>query len=182
MVARRALRVALAAACLALTAAAVAQTCNNMTPDDAANARYQVNGDGTVTDLQTGLMWMRCSLGQTWDGSSTNCTGSASTYTWQDALQAAQNLDQSGGFAGYTDWRLPNLRELMSVVRYHCYDPAINLTMFPATAGAIYWSSSPLEGSYGLDWTINFDTGQAIYNAYTSTFAVRLVRAGAFFP
>lgn len=182
MVRRNRIRIAVATTLFVLTAAAVAQTCNSTTPDDAPDARYQVNGNGTVTDLQTGLMWMRCSLGQTWDGSNATCTGSASTYTWQLALQAAANLDQASGYAGYTDWRLPNLRELMSIVRYHCYSPAINLTMFPATVAAPYWSSSPLEASYGLDWTIAFATGQASYDGSGSTYAVRLVRAGAYFP
>lgn len=48
-----------------------------------ATKTYSDNLDGTVTDPTTGLTWMRCSMGQTWDG--TTCTGTASTYTWDQS-------------------------------------------------------------------------------------------------
>ena len=67
--------------------------------------RYLDNGDGTVTDPETGLQWMRCSLGQTWNGG--NCLGEAQSYTWDEAMTSADELNQGGGYAGYRDWRMP---------------------------------------------------------------------------
>lgn len=179
---RRLLSTALLCA-LAVGAGAVAaraQTCNSSIVDEMPDSRYQANADGTATDLQTGLMWMRCALGQSWDSQNSKCTGTATTYTWQSALQAVQTLDQNAGYAGYTDWRLPNLRELMSIDRYHCTNPTINLNVFPQTPSQAFWSSSPLELSGGEEWTLDFGTGQAIYDLLTVSHAVRLVRAGAF--
>jgi len=167
---------------LAAAGAALAQTCNSSTPDDAPASRYKANGNGTVTDLRTGLMWTRCALGQTWDSKNSTCSGAPTADTWQGALKAVQAVDQGGGYAGYTDWRLPNLRELMSIARYHCYDPAINETIFPATSSGPYWSSTPMEASFGVGWTVDFSTGQAVYNGYGNKYPIRMVRAGAFFP
>ncbi len=98
------------------------------------------NGDGTVTDNTTGLMWMRCSLGQVWDGKT--CGGKAATFTWADALKAAAGHE----FAGYTDWRLPNKNELESIVEGRCFTPTINSSVFPATPSTYFWSSSPYAG------------------------------------
>ncbi len=127
---------------------------------------------------------MRCAIGQTWDtsGQQPTCTGTATEFTWQDALKKVQALDsQSGsGFAGYKDWRLPNERELASLVRFACSDPAINETAFPATPSMNFWTSTPVASSYGLGWGVDFSTGQAYFDAYSQTFPIRLVRAGAF--
>lgn len=160
--------------------AALAQKCDNTIPDPVTNSRYQMNADGTVVDLNTGLMWMRCALGQSWDSQNSTCTGTATAYNWKDALTAVQTLDQGSGFAGYTDWRLPNERELASLTRYACTDPAINLTAFPATPSKVFWTSTPIAASYGLGWGVDFKTGQAYYHAYTDAYPIRLVRAGAF--
>ncbi len=157
-----------------------AQNCNEQTPDDAPTSRYQVKSDGTATDLQTGLMWMRCDLGRKWDAKQGNCTGNVKTYSWQQALQAVQSFDQGGGFAGYDDWRLPNLRELESIERYHCSAPSINLTVFPAAPGTVTWSASSVEGVLGFAWTLDYGSSHAVYKQMVSSYAVRLVRAGAF--
>lgn len=63
-----------------------------------------VNSDGTVTDPTTGLTWKRCAVGQTW--SRTTCTGTGATYNWTTAKALTST------FAGQSDWRLPNIREL----------------------------------------------------------------------
>ncbi len=175
-------RVVVASAIALAAGAALAQTCVSSTPDSAPDSRYQLNSNGTATDLHTGLMWMRCTLGQSWDATNGTCTGTPKSYSWQQALQAVQTLDQAGGFAGYTDWRLPNLRELMSIARYHCYDPAINLKAFPDTPSQKFWSSTPVEAAGGLEWTVDFSTAQASYIDLTTGLPIRLVRAGAFLP
>jgi len=166
---------------LALAAgSALAQRCADNVADSAPDSRYQMNADGTVLDLQTGLMWMRCAMGQTWDSQQGACTGDAATYVWQDALGAAQSLDQSGGFAGYTDWRVPNYRALTSIARYRCHNPAINSKAFPNTPGMEFWTATPVSANYGSGWAVSFTTGQVGYLGFNNTFAVRLVRAGAF--
>jgi len=84
-------------------AALIALLCLIATP--ALAVTYSDNGDGTVTDPTTGLIWMRCSMGQTWTGST--CIGTASGYTRDQAIA----LTSTVSFASQTDWRLPNIRE-----------------------------------------------------------------------
>ncbi|KOR32705.1 hypothetical protein TI05_05585 [Achromatium sp. WMS3] len=87
--------------------------------------RYVTNMDGTVSDTENGIMWKRCSEGQTWTG--VNCTGNAHTMTLDQALNKQinrtlwQRIHSSKKqawptFAGYDDWRLPNCEELRSLV------------------------------------------------------------------
>ncbi|WP_269267322.1 DUF1566 domain-containing protein [Vibrio cholerae] len=136
------------------------------------SADFSDNGDGTVTHHATGLIWQRCSLGQSWDG--TDCTGTATTFTWQQALAAgAQNT-----LGGFSDWRLPNKNELASIVEYRCFRPAINSQAFPNTPSDWYWSSSPFARNSYYAWFVYFGNG-GVYDASKSHNPhVRLVRAG----
>lgn len=156
------------------------QACYNAIANNHPTSRYLVESNGTVVDKQTGLMWMQCSLGQSWDSSNGTCTGTAKTYTWQQALQAVQQLDQSGGYAGYTDWRLPNIRSLSSLVSFHCSDPAINVSVFPDTPAAHYWSASPVESNNGLIFSLDQASGKIYFYSLSSTYDVRLVRGGEY--
>ncbi len=125
------------------------------------DSRYKLLNNGTeVKDKETGLIWRRCSLGQSWNGKT--CTGTAKSYNWQQALSKAQSLGH-----GY---RLPNIKELYSLVEERCDDPSINLNMFPNTPSLTYWSSSPL-------YTVSFFRGGTTdYYAKDSHFLVRPVR------
>ena len=76
------------------------QVVENYIRNDWPDNRYQVHGDGTVTDTVTNLMWMQCGLGQDPDS---NCSGSASSHDWKQALEVAKDST----FANYSDWRLP---------------------------------------------------------------------------
>lgn len=139
------------------------------------NTAFRDNGDGTVTHYTTGLIWQRCSLGQSWNGS--DCIGSADGFTWGDALAAAaQNT-----FAGYNDWRLPNKNELASIVEHRCYQPAINNQQFPNTPSDGYWSSSPYASTSSNAWAVFFEQG-LIFSSHKDYSnhgtLVRLVRAG----
>lgn len=157
---------------LTYTELSIAQTCNSAIPADTANSRYILNTNGTALDKKTGLTWMRCALGQTWSG--TTCTGTAQAYYWHIALQTAENTV----FAGVSDWRLPNKKELESLLERRCYDPMINLTAFPNEVGKSVWSSSP----YALDsynaWIVNFTYGNGYGGFKGYSYFVRLVRGG----
>lgn len=155
---------------MALTATLChAQTCNSNIVRGAPDSRYQLlNGDTEVKDKQTGLIWQRCSLGQVWSG--TTCTGTAATYNWANALQTAKNM---GG-----DWRVPNIKELDSLVEEACYNAAINETFFPATqtrTRGYYWSSSPVPISGA--WYVHFDYGYVSFDGKNDSLYVRLVRS-----
>ncbi len=150
-------------------------TCPTGVMATAPNSRYSIQSDGTVTDLQTGLMWKQCSEGQ----SGASCSGTAKEFTWQGALQQPATLNVSGGFAGYTDWQLPNVKELASLTEEACYGPAINRTAFPNTStSSDYWSSSPHAYHTYFAWILDFDNGHDYYHVRTSSYPVRLVRAG----
>ena len=136
--------------------------------------RFTINNDGTVNDNKTDLTWKKCSEGQ----SGADCNnGSAILYTWQAALQQAQSVNNNGGFAEYQDWRLPNIKELNSIIEEQCTGPSINLVVFPRTPSNWYWSSSPGAYSSTDAWSVYFANGD--YNGYTKygyRFIVRLVR------
>lgn len=121
---------------------------------------FDDNRDGTVTHKRTGLTWMRCSLGQSWDGEF--CAGKTKVYLWQQALQAAPDVNAAGGYAGHADWRLPNIKELDSIVETQCFEPSINLTVFPATPSDRFWSSTlSTSQERGYAWFVRFNDGYA---------------------
>lgn len=155
---------------LSYTGLSAAQRCNSHSLASAPDSRYTLNSDGTAIDKKTGLTWMRCALGQIWDGST--CTGSPQIYAWRQTLETAANTR----FAGRSDWRVPNKKELQSLLEYRCVNPAINLTAFPNATNHWFWSSSPYSRNFGSEWILHFDTG---FDAYGSNdYAIRLVRGG----
>jgi hypothetical protein len=165
----------LSAASLLLALPVLAQTVNpnieNITPD----SRYAVNNDGTVTDNDTGLMWMQCSEGQAWDsnGGAGKCIGPATTHTWDGALALANGK----AFAGHYDWRLPDIKELASLVAADRYHPAINSTIFPATPSAWFWSGSPNANDNSYSWVVYFFGGNGDVDNRADLNRVRLVRS-----
>ncbi len=161
--------------CLSLVTQIASATCRTDIALSTPDQDFKLHSDGTVTHNSTGLMWMRCSLGQSWDGET--CTGNASTYSWQAALVEAQNKS----YAGYNDWRLPNKNELLSILEQRCESPSINSTVFPSTPSNLFWSSSPLVFYSNQVWFINFadaDVSTGNDEAGT-TVSVRLVRSGS---
>ena len=147
-----------------------------------ADKTFSDNGDGTVTDPTTGLQWMRCSMGQTWDG--ITCTGSASTYTFDQA----KALTGTVTFAGQSDWRLPNVRELQTIVDITKFIPAIDVVVFPNTPSStngsnsnFFWSGSPYVNSPNSAWAVYFNSGGTYINNRSSGSSVRLVRDGLSF-
>jgi Protein of unknown function (DUF1566) len=156
------------------TELSVAQTCHPAVTADAPNSRYIVNANGTALDKKTGLIWMRCVLGQTWGGGNCIGAGASQNYDWQTALQTAE----STVFAGKSDWRLPNQNELQSLVENRCYSPAINLIVFPNAQSDFVWSSSSAVG-YSYDaWIVDFYYGRNSNSYKGKSYSVRLVRGG----
>ena len=86
---------------------------------------YTDNGNGTVTDNNTGLIWQKCSVGQSNDAT---CSGTASTRTWSQATTACTALNLGGHQTG---WRLPTKTELINIVDYSTWYPAINRHLLP---------------------------------------------------
>ena len=145
--------------------------CSNQINPTTPDSRFVDEGDGTITDTRTGLRWQRCPVGYQLNDNGTSgqydddtCTASATTlFNWQGALQAAEDLNGSGGLSGFTDWRVPSVKELASIVEYRCESPAINDSIFPDTDSALYWSSTPRRLIDSV-FVIDFGTGASTWN------------------
>lgn len=164
---------------LLISGPGTANSCNHENvaiPWSTPSSDFTQYNDGTVTHNTTGLMWMRCSLGQSWDGNS--CQGSVSDFSWKDALAKVAVLNEMA-FAGKNDWRLPNKNELASIVEERCQSPSINNSVFPNTFGSGYWTSSSAsaESSYRA-WLVDFRSGNVGHYNKNNLHPVRLVRAG----
>ncbi|MGH8557635.1 MAG: DUF1566 domain-containing protein, partial [Methylococcales bacterium] len=155
-----------------------AATCNSNIPESTPSAAFNLTAtDGTVVHNPTGLIWSRCALGQTWNQGTLNCDNAATTHTWVQALTEANNST----LAGFTDWRLPNLKEFSSIVERKCVNPTINESAFPATPSSFFWSASAFaNGSVGA-WVVVFNFGFDSFDFKFNTNQVRLVRGGQLF-
>lgn len=147
------------------------QTTNYYAGDDGAYQTgkefiYTDHGNGTVTDNITGLMWPKDSSGPgCWNGQ---------TATWTEAIDYCEALD----FAGYTDWRLPNIRELVSLINYGLVGPAIDGSVFINTPpGAYYCTSTPCDNDY-YAWSVTFYDGGSYAFIKTLGLYLRAVRGG----
>jgi len=157
---------------LATASAWAQQVCPPGIPQTTPTVDFTDHGDGTVTHKPTGLMWKQCLEGLSGEGCA---TGTVNSYDWQAALQLADGHS----FAGYSDWRLPNIKELGSIVELSCYFPAINLSVFPNDSGSAVWSGSPYAYFPGTAWNVTFSDGQDEYSGNRGNYQrVRLVRAG----
>jgi hypothetical protein len=160
-------------------------------------APYFASKDGSmIWDQETGLVWMRCSLGQTWDGET--CAGTASKYKFSEAVTAAQQSNAAGGLSSFTDWEVPTIRQLSTlrtcskgfedsldlkdgkgVVPEYCAEgrvqPTIDTKAFPNTPVMWFWSSSPSGDD--VAWRVGFVSGIVTSSSRNHAWAVRLVRA-----
>jgi hypothetical protein len=184
-----------------------------------ASPRYVDNGDGTISDKATGLMWIKqpeliipgasvradnqiqvahgdwvtshayiigdlvsrnasdagpfyvCIVAHTsgtfaddlaagkwiltvWTLSAAGLT-TPSYMTWANSIINCEALV----YAGFSDWRLPNIKELPSIVDYSAYSPAIDGTFFPNTQSDGYWSGTTFAASTDYAWLVSFGNG-----------------------
>jgi len=106
--------------------------------------RFTDHGNGTVTDNLTGLMWTK------------NATPAGTYMTWQQALDYCKGLS----FAGYTDWRLPNKKELRSLCDYSQYNPALPLGHpFTNVQSSGYWSATTYADVPYYAWVVRMNLG-----------------------
>lgn len=118
------------------------------------------NGDGTVLDNKTGLMWQKMA--------------DNNPRTWENAISYCEGLE----LADHTDWRLPNIKELESITDDNRYNPAIDTTYFPETKSSDYWASTTYAYQPAYACYVSFYQGYVDYdNKSYSTYA-RCVRGG----
>lgn len=129
-----------------------AQTCQTDVVETAPDENYTDNLNGTISDATTGLMWMKCAYGQTFDSNANTCTGEGLTLTWQEALQTAHGYQ----FADLNGWRLPNIKELSTLTEKRCVRPAINTDFFPETPSDDFWTSTPSLTTLDSAWVVAF--------------------------
>lgn len=147
--------------------------------------RYIDNRDGTVTDLISKLQWTRCSIGQTWNGET--CEGDALVHSWENSKKPLPSI------AGFSDWRLPTIDELKTLV-YCSSDqpsfltngkgecsrnskaPTIDNTAFPNTHKSFYWTQSSYTMFSSDIWLVSFDNGSSDGYSTSSDGKIRLVR------
>ncbi len=159
-----------------IRADAPAQSCDvGSYPLSTPTTRFTDNGDGTVTDKDSKLMWMRCAVAQTW--AKGTCSGTAAALTWQGALDAAQAINKRGEFF-FSDWRLPQLPELAGIAERQCKNPRINLTVFPGTPSVAFWTatSRPSTAVEGFAFVLGFGADGIKYVSKEEMHDVRLVR------
>jgi hypothetical protein len=128
-------------------------------------------GSGTSVDPRTGLMWDVCTLGET----GTACKGSASLLDWSDALTAVAAANASN-WRGYGDWRLPNIKELDSLIDRARDVPAMNTAAFPTAASGVYWSSTTYMASPAMAWAMSNRQGNVFAWDKSTLARIRLVR------
>ena len=157
---------------------------------------YTVLGGGImVRDNITGLIWERkqnkddtkdytnphdTDNTYTWCNTNSNTNGgsqgSCGTNDTEDFINALNNAS----FGGYSDWRLPTLKELATLTDYTRYAPAINTTVFPATASYnwSYWTATTNAANAGGAWYINTYYGYDYISGKGGLYHVRAVRGG----
>jgi Protein of unknown function (DUF1566) len=122
----------------------------------APQPRFTYDAD-TVTDLGTGLVWQRTHL---------------AALTWLNGLDACESLD----LAGQTDWRLPTLKELQTLVDDRRLQPSIDVVAFPNTPSEWFWSSTPIQFPPNEAWATSYTDGYASIHAFDELQLVRCVR------
>ena len=142
-------------------------------------ASYTNNGDGTVTDNNTLLMWEQKVAGS----GCLHCVDDVYTFAaTTSGFLAAINAEGGSGLGGHSDWRIPNVKELQSIVDYGVFNPSIDpVPVFGDTAFStttFYWSSSTRALLTTDAWHVGFVNGAVNFHAKSNANFVRAVRGG----
>ena len=140
-----------------------------------AQAALTDHGDGTVSDNVNGLMWDQCAWGQSW-ANGPICNGMASKHPLAQALAIAITANRQN-WRGYNDWRLPNIKELQSLVKIGS-PPTIDAAVFPDTPSNVFWSSTAYPPTPTNNSCVNFESGYITTEYKIGSGHVRLVRGG----
>lgn len=144
---------------------------NPLSAGGGISGRYSVSADGReITDVSTGLVWRRCPEGMAWDGQT--CTGGPEFFMWHQALHRAEAVARSTG----QGWRLPNVKELASLVDTGVQGLYIDPAAFPGTPNDQFWTSSPYAQDAFYAWVVHSFYGSVYYTYLEDNGAVRLVR------
>jgi len=136
--------------------------------------QFKDNGDGTVTDLKTKLMWVKSGYA---DSDLTppipyTSVGPWRKYNWRNAILYCEGLE----FAGYSDWRLPNYKELISILDLSKTDPSVDEKYLPNTLSDFYWTSTSFTYNPGRAWYVYFNLGYVNHIFKTWECFIRPVR------
>lgn len=155
---------------LLIPAHSFAQVCNTKQVAETISIRNFINPDTlislatssgpTAKDINSNLTWDRCIYGQQWNYTTQQCDGSPVLLSWPEALQKASVLG----------WRVPNIKELNSILNMQCTYPPFDLAIFPGTPVSEdhgLWTSSPhigdVSGSRTNAWYIDLGPGLLNY-------------------
>ncbi|MCB1170874.1 MAG: DUF1566 domain-containing protein [Leptospiraceae bacterium] len=129
--------------------------------------QFLLTGDGNVLQKSTGLIWQRCSQG--YSGEDCSIVGAQTTFTVAQANASCTSLG--------TDWRLPSIQELSTLMDSGRSSPSYDGTAFPGSSFAVpYWSATADAGSPGSNFQLNFGLGVLISVADTNSNAARCVQ------
>lgn len=134
--------------------------------------RFTDNGNGTVGDNLTGLIWSRHANAPDLALGANVCPNAESDMTWQQALDFIACLNTIS-FAGFADWRLPNVNELESMVNAESADPSVylnangfgNANPVKQVQSSDYWSSTTDAGDPLSAWDVSFRTGDLPFSS-----------------
>jgi hypothetical protein len=145
--------------------------------------RFVDNGDETITDTMTGLMWEKKTTAVGSGPSTMDVRDVDNRFTWEYAMN--EYVDRLNGrliafatdsaFARHTDWRIPTMQELQTIVEPSA--PGRINAVFGPNAPASYWTSSKrLLGPTAVPWYLGFGTDIPVYVGQPFSFHVRAVR------
>ncbi len=151
---------------------AYAQKCDASKTATAPFSRFSDAASATIIDNKNRNIWLRCPVGMSWDGSS--CAGISLKYTWAEAVVTVEELNEKK-LAGRTDWRLPTVDELASVVELRCFKPAIDLKAFPYSPESGFWTDTAVDGVQPRAWVVHFLHGRPYVANKSQTWRLRLI-------